>query len=174
MEHSDSTQTIFLSGPAGLARILAQDQPDAALWGQQEMRAMWEHQMLAPIEADLGIVQPPNSSTARDAAEAPGFMGKSFRDLLEDSNPSLSLLKLTKDFAKRTFKEAEDSQLKEIAAALYYASYAAGLTRCGQRLGGMETLELRGGFDWAVGRAWLDEQTKKLLSEGRKLLEHPV
>jgi len=135
---------------------------------------MWEHQMRAPIEIDLDIVRPPDTSAARDSAEAAGFVGKNIRDLLENSNPPLALLKLTKDFAKRTFREAEDSQLKEIAAALYYASYAAGLTRCGQRLGGMETLELRGGFDWALGRTWLDEQTKKLISEGRKLLEHPV
>ena len=170
MNSSDSTQTIFLSGPAGLARVLAQDQPDATLWAQQEMQAMWEHQMLAPIETDLDIAKPPDSSHVSDSVEAAGFVGKSFRYLLENSNAPLALLKLTKDFAKRTFKEAEDSQLKEIAAALYYASYAAGLTHCNQRLGGMETLELRGGFDWAIGRSWLDEQTKKLLSEGRKLL----
>jgi len=171
MDDSDSTQTIFLSGPASLARVLAQDQPDGALWAQQEMRAMWEHQMAAPIEADLDMVQPPNSSAAGEPAEAAGFVGKSFRDLLENSNPPLSLLKLTKDFAKRTFKEAEDSQFKEIAAALYYASYAAGLTHCGQRLGGMDTVELRGGFDWALGRTWLDGQTRKHISDGRALLD---
>ena len=165
MDDSNSSQTIFLSGPASLARILAEDQPDTGLWGQQEMRAMWEHQMSAPMEADLDIAQ---------AEEGAGFTGKSFRDLLENSSPPLALLMLTKDFAKRTFKEAEDSQLKEIAAALYYTSYAAGMTRLGQRLGGMETLELRGGFDWALGRAWLDDQTKELLSQGRKLLEQPL
>ena len=126
---------------------------------------MWEHQMQAPIETDLDIGQPPDGSRGRNSAEAAGFVGKSFRDLLENSNPPLALLMLTKDFAKRTFKEAEDSQLKEIAAALYYASYAAGLTRRGQRLGGMDTLELRGGFDWALGRTWLDEKTKALISK---------
>ena len=137
MNDSDSTQTIFMSGPAGLARILAQDQSDTALWARQEMRAIWEHQMLAPIEADLGCVQSPDSNTARRSTEASTFKGTTFRHLLEDSSPPLALLKLTKDFAKRTLKEAADSQLKEIAAALYYASYAAGLARCGQRLGGM-------------------------------------
>src|SRR5215471_18638171 len=81
MGHSDSTQTIFLSGPAGLARILEQDQPDAALWAQQELRAMWEHQMRAPIEADLGGTQPPNTGTAPDSTEASRFVGKSFREL---------------------------------------------------------------------------------------------
>jgi hypothetical protein len=83
----------------------------------------------------------------------------------------LPLLKLTKEFAKQTIKEAEDPQFKEISAALYYATYAAGLSRCRQKLGGMSEHELRGGFDWALGRAWLDEQTKALILEARKLLD---
>jgi len=167
MDDSDSTQTIFMSGPASLARILAQDQPDTALWAEQEMRAMWQHQMRAPIEADLGNVQSPDSNTAGKSPQATTFKGHSFRDLLHDSSPPLALLKMTKDFAKRTLKEADDSQLKEIAAALYYASYAAGMTRCGQRLGGMAQDELSRGFDWALGRVWLDEPTKTLIAEAR-------
>ena len=40
MQDSDSTDTMFLSGAAGLARILAQDQPETALWEPEEMRAI--------------------------------------------------------------------------------------------------------------------------------------
>jgi len=171
MNDSTSTQTIFLSGPAALARILAQDQPDTALWGPEEMRAMWQHQLQARIEEDLGTVRSLSSSSLRNEPEAAAFKDKSFSDLLHNSKPPLALLKLTKDFAKQMIKEAEDSQLKEIAAALYYASYAAGIARCNQRLGGMSEPELRGGFDWALGRVWLDERTKALIAEGSALLQ---
>ena len=167
MHDSNSTETIFMSGPAGLARILAQDQSEAALWEPEEMRAIWRHQLRAPIEADLSTVQSSNSSALRSAAEAVAFHDKSFSELLLHSSPPLALLKLTKDFAKQTLKEAEDPQLKEIAAALYYASYAAGMTRCGKRVGGMREHELRDGFDWALARVWLDEQTKALIAEAR-------
>jgi len=81
------------------------------------------------------------------------------------------LLKISKNFAKQPLKEAEDPQLKEIAAAVYYTSYAAGILRHGQRLGGMSRHELAGGFDWALGRLWLDEVTKTLISEAKRLLK---
>src|SRR5437016_5071845 len=163
MEHSDPTQTIFLSGPAGLARILAQDQPEAALWGPEEMRAMWLHQLRAPLEADLAAIRSPGSSPPSSTSETLAFKDKSFNDLLLDPNPPLALLKLTKDFAKQTIKDTEDPHLKEIAAVLYYCSYAASMTRCGKRLGGMRSHELKGGFEWAVGREWLDQQTRAMI-----------
>ena len=81
-DNSDSTQTIFLSGPAGLARILAQDQPEAALWGPEEMRAMWLHQLRAPLEADLAAIRSPGSSPPSSTSETLAFKDKSFYDLL--------------------------------------------------------------------------------------------
>jgi hypothetical protein len=170
-EHDhDTTQTIFMSGPAGLARILDQNQKDTALWGPEEMRAMWRHQLRAPLDADLSTVQSANLAVLRLAPETSGFLDKSFENLLQNAKPSLSLLKISKQFAKETFKEAEDPQLKEIAAALYYACYAVGIVAHGQRLGGMSTRELTGGFEWAIGRIWLDEPTKKLIKQARELL----
>src|SRR5438477_11246044 len=102
MNDPTSTQTIFLSGPAGLARILAQDQPCTALWGPEEMRAMWQHQLQARIEEDLGTVRSPSSSALRSAPEATAFKDKNFSDLLHHSKPPLALLRLMKDFAKQT------------------------------------------------------------------------
>ena len=169
-DDSDSTQTIFLSGPRSLARILAQDQPDAALWEPQEMRSIWQHQMRASIESDLGTV----GSTAaafQSSPQAATFQDKSFAETLQSPTVPLALLKLIKEFAKRMIKEAEDAQFKEIAAALYYESYAVGMIRHGQRLGGMSKHELRGGFEWALGRIWLDEETKALIRSAKQSLD---
>lgn len=171
MQDSDSSDTMFMSGAAGLARILAQDQPQTALWEPEEMRAMWQHQLRAPMEADLSTTRSSRSSALRNAPEAVAFDQKSFSELLLHANPPLALLKLTKDFAKQTLKEADDPQLKEIAAALYYVSYAAGMTRCGTRLGGMSEHDLRGGFEWALARIWIDEKSKALIAEARGLLK---
>jgi hypothetical protein len=170
MDEQDSSQTIFLSGPAGLAKILDQNQEDAALWGTGEMNAMWKHQLQAPLDADLSSVSSANLSALRRDLETKSFLEKSFEHLLRSSKPPLSLLKAVKDFAKQTFKGAEDPQFKEIAAALYYATYAMGLISHNQRLGGMKRRELVGGFDWALERTWIDEGTKRLISQAKPLL----
>jgi hypothetical protein len=171
MDERDSSQTIFLSGPAGLAKILDQNQEDAALWGAGEMNAMWKHQLQAPLDADLSSVSSSNLSALRRDPATKSLLEKSFENLLRSDKPPMPLLKTVKDFAKRTFKEAEDAQFKEIAAALYYATYAMGLIWHNQRLGGMKRRELAGGFDWALERTWLDEETKRLISQAKSLLK---
>ena len=171
MQDSDSTDTMFMSNAASMARILAQDQPETALWEPEEMRAMWQHQLRAAMEADLNSLSSAKSKALRNAPEVIAFGQKSFGELLLHSQPPLALLQLTKDFAKQILKEAEDPQLKEIAAALYYVSYAAGMTRCGKRLGAMSGHELRGGFEWALARVWIDDQSKALIAEARGLLQ---
>jgi len=171
MNEHDTSQTIFMSGPAGLARILDQNEKNVALWGPDEMRAMWRHQLRAPLDADLGTVQSANLAVLRLAPETRVFLDKSFENLLHGSKPPLSLLKISKQFAKETFKEAEDAQLKETAAMLYYACYAVAMVAHGQRIGGISGRDLAGGFDWAVGRIWIDEPTKNLIAQARELLK---
>jgi len=116
MNDPTSTQTIFLSGPAALARILAQDQPNTALW-DEEMRAIWAAINCRHESRRTSARCVLSSSSLRNEPEAAAFKDKSFSDLLTIRKPPLALLKLTKDFAKQTLKEAEDSQLQEIAAA---------------------------------------------------------
>src|SRR5438093_9118024 len=100
MHDQDSTDTMFMSNAAGLARILAQDQPETALWEPEEMRAMWQHQLRAAMEADLSTLPSAKSNALRNAPEAIAFGQKSFGELLLHSQPPLVLLQLTKDFAK--------------------------------------------------------------------------
>jgi len=171
MDQQDSSQTIFMSDPAGLAKILDENQETKALWQSGEMKSMWQHQLRAPLEADLNNVPSANLSALRRDSETSPFLEKSFEHLLHHAKPPLLLLKATKDFAKQLFKEAEDAQLKEIAAIIYYASYANGLIRYNQRLGGMHRRELTGGFEWALNRGWLDETTKKIIFEAKQLLK---
>src|SRR5881397_1257906 len=115
MKPSDTSQTIFMTSPQGLAGLLAFDAPDAALWTPEEMKAMWQHQLAAPIDVDLGTVKSPLAAELKNSGRIRPFLKKSFRDLLDDTQPPVELLKLTKEFAKQTLKHSEDAQLKEVA-----------------------------------------------------------
>ena len=170
MKENDTEQTIFMTRPEGLARILALDDT-SDLWEPNELRAIWQHQLSAPLELDLCSVKSSNTSRFKKTVEAEPFHDKSFADLIAHPNPPVELLKLAKEFAKHTLKHSEDAQLKEIASALYYASYAAGIVRCGKKIGSMEDDELTPGFKWALKQAWLDDQTKRLVSEAIDVLQ---
>ena len=56
MNSPESDQTIFMTRSAGLARIFSLDDADRDLWGPEEMEAMWQHQLSAPIDVDLDSV----------------------------------------------------------------------------------------------------------------------
>ncbi len=170
METPDSSNTIFMSGPEGLARMLELDDPHKALWDSEETRAIWHHQLQAPLETDLSTLDSPHSTEIRSLAESQPFLSRSFGEFFEHPHPPAGLLRLIKEFAKRTLNESEDAQLKAIATALYYTSYAAGLARCGTRIGTQEDEELVRGFTWGLKQNWLDAQTKALLKRALEVL----
>jgi hypothetical protein len=170
LETPDSSNTIFMSGPEGLARMLELDEPGKALWDSDETRAIWRHQLQAPLDADLSTLDSAHAAEIRSLAEMQPFLNKSFGEFLQDTHPPIGLLKLIKEFAKRTLNDSEDAQLKAVATALYYGSYAAGLTRCGTRIGTQDNEELERGFKWGLKQTWLDEGTKELMTGALELV----
>ena len=170
LEAPDSSNTIFMSGPEGLARMLELDNPGKALWDSDETRAIWQHQLHAPLEADLSTLDSPHAAEIRSLAESQPFLSQSFAEFFEQAHPPIGLLKLIKEFAKRTLNDSEDAQLKAVATALYYGSYATGLTRCGSKIGTQDDDELERGFKWGLKQTWLDEGTKGLMLSALKLL----
>lgn len=168
MTPDDSEQTIFMTKPEGLARILDVDATD--LWSPEEMQAMWHHQLSAPIDIDLAAVTSVRATILRNSPQFASFQGKTFGDLFAHLEPPIELLELAKEFAKQTLKDSEETQLKEVASALYYASYAAGVVHYQKIIGSMKEDELRPGFNWALKQNWLDDQTKKVILAARQFL----
>ena len=68
-------------------------------------------------------------------------------------------------------KDATDKQFKDVAAALYYTSYAAALACAQKRLGGLGDEDLKRGFKWLLDQPWLDESTHSLIAKANMLLE---
>ena len=165
MALNDSNETSFFNRPEGLARVLALGDSTGDLWSPEEMQAMWQHQLSAPLQIDLDNMHSSRLAELKDAPDLQPHLSKSFADLLLDPQPPFELLKMTKDFAKQILKSGEDSQLNEIATVLYHAAYAAGIVAHQKRLGGMDEAELQRGFRWALSRVWLDDSTRKLIGQ---------
>ena len=147
--------------------MLSLEEAAADIWNPEEMGAMWLHQLGAEVQTDLAGVE----GAAATKGKMQEFAGKSFRQLLQHEHPPIELLRLTKEFAKQTLRDGEEKHLKQLASALYYATYAAGLVRCGTRIGSTKNPDLESGFQWAIELPWLDEGTRALLREGLNWLE---
>jgi hypothetical protein len=141
-----------------------------ALWQPGETEAIWRHQLNARLEADLKPGCFASRVSQLSQSDIKIFRGKSFGELLKHPQPPLELLKLIKEFAKKTLTSSPDLQFREIATALYYAAYAAGLMRHGRRIGKLSEDELTRGFAWAIKQSWLDDFTRELIRESKARL----
>jgi hypothetical protein len=160
----DSAVALSLSGPEPLAALLAAGEAPAGLWRPDEMAAIFEHQMAAPLVVDLRGLAPPVARRLEALAGGQGAPAQSFADLLRQQNPPLELLELVKDFAKTNADHPENGLPREIAAVLYYACIAAALLRLKARISKLSDADLGRGLRWAVEQPWLDEETRHLLA----------
>jgi hypothetical protein len=106
----------------------------------------------------------------RTLSETHGLSLKSFSDLFEHPAPPIELLEAVKDFAKANLDHPESGLPGEIAAALYYTSIAAALVHLDSRISQLTDADLRRGLLWVMEQAWVDEATKKLLTQALKKL----
>ena len=76
-----------------------------ALWQPGETEAIWRHQLNARLEADLKPGCFASRVSQLSQSDIKIFRGKSFGELLKHPQAPLELLKLIKEFAKKTFNQ---------------------------------------------------------------------
>ena len=165
MAEFDSSAAVLKSRSQKLATLMGAGEDRARLWRADELAAIFRHQMSAPMVVDLGTFDPRTATRLRTLSEAQGLLLRSFADLFHHPAPLIELLELVKDFAKANLDHPESGLPGEIAAALYYTSIAAALVRLDARISQLPDADLQRGLRWTLEQAWLDETTKKLLTQ---------
>jgi hypothetical protein len=172
MSDFDSTAAVFKSRPENLAALMEAGKECTRLWRADELTAIFQHQMSAPVLVDLGGFDPTTAARLKTLSDAEGLILKSFSDLFHHSSPPLELLKLTKDFAKANLDQPESTLPGQIATALYYTCIAAALVRLDIRISQLSDERLRQGLLWVNAQAWIDEKTKELLVGALEKISH--
>lgn len=161
---------VFRASPQRLANVMGLRDDTHRLWTAEELSAIFEHQMRAPVSVDLGAMEPHLAAKLRMLADATGLLLKSFADLFQHPQPPIELLKLVKDFAKLNRDRTESLLPNEVATALYYLSIAAGLVRLGHRITALPNTELRRGFAWMLAQPWISGPQRELVEEAQRKL----
>jgi hypothetical protein len=146
------------------AKLLEFGTGRASLWAPDELGAILQHQLAAPLEPDLSVVDPsfaerwPALSTVADQRI------QTFRDLFQHACPPVELLELAKRFAKHCRTQTEPVLPEEIATVLYFAAIATALVRTGHRISGLNDQALWSGLNWALQQPWLDATLREILN----------
>ena len=158
------------SEPSSLARMMALDTSTKHDWHRTELGSILRHQLNAPLGFDLGNFAPESRATL-DALCQPGSIQlETFGDLLRHPHPPIGVLKLMKEFAKANRDKPDSSFPTEIATVIYFAAIVVALTRCGQRITGLDDDALRRGVAWVVAQPWVDESTRSLFRDAQTLI----
>jgi hypothetical protein len=163
MSEFNSARALFQSTPKSLAAFMAAGAEHARMWRPEELKAIFQHQMSAPVLVDLGGFDPAVAARLKNLTAAQGLLLSSFLDLFLHENPPVELLVLTKDFAKANMDHPESSLPGEVAAVLYYAAIAAASVRLGERISQLSDGELRRGLTWAGAQTWVEPRIRQLL-----------
>jgi hypothetical protein len=135
-----------------------------------DLSSLLVHELRSPIEFELG--QETRSRQNLPSEERSSI--HSFQELFQHRVPPLSLLQMTKDFAKSHIFHPESNLVKEVATTLYYASIALALTRHHTSISQLTGDELLRGLDWCLAQPWMDPQLRLIFSEATDYLrQHP-
>jgi hypothetical protein len=146
---------------AGL--ITLADAPGHAGWTADDLAAIWRHQLVAPLMADLGSVAA-DAQTTVISVHAPLSI-QSLAGLFAHPSPPLDVLRMVKDLSRMQGSRPETAYPQQVAVALYYLAIALGLVRLGRRMSTMDDARLRDGMEWVIQQAWLDQATRDIASE---------
>ena len=170
MSEFDSAGTLSKSPPKSLAAFLAAGEERARLWQPEELGAIFQHQMSAPILVDLGALDRATAGRLKTLSNAQGLLLKSFSDLLLHPVPPIELLTLTKDFAKGNMEQPDSSLPNEVAAVLYYASIAAAFVRLDKRISQLTDADFQRGLAWAKAQSWVQAAFTQLFDQALQKL----
>ena len=168
----DSTSAVFAGDAAQLLGLIDVNETTPSTWRLEDLEAMFRHQMSAPLDFDLSAEAFLGSATMEALNELPE-VDKSgtatFGRLFLHPKPPIGLLKLSKDFFKRTAKlHPKDSAEHQVAYLCYLLSVIAARLRHGKRITTLGDSELLTGLDWALKQAWVEKPILKVLVDARK------
>jgi hypothetical protein len=146
------------SDPSRLAQLFELEDTPHRAWSQEELGAMLSHQLAAPLLLDLERVAPFGPAVPQGSVRP----SLTFGELLSQSQPSLELLKKTKQFAKASRVRGESALPPEIATLLYFGSIVVARHRLGERISEQSDEALVYGVQWVIDQPWVDEATRGL------------
>ena len=172
MKKSYASDVVFLSTPEQISQLLHLDETKPEPWQEDDLPAMIQHQMSAPLEFDLGSAKLSGSElkTASESfASATHSNIRTFGELLKNPRPPLDLLRLSQKFFRQKVKEhPKGSSEQKLSYLFYLLSIVVARIRHGANISRLTDDEQLQAIKSMIKKTWVEEKILELLSEGRK------
>ena len=123
------------------------------IWREDELHAIFRHQLDTPLDVDLGPAQGESMDPAL-----------TFGQLLRSPNPSIERLRQVKQFAKSCGSRDDGRLPRQVAAALYISAIAAATIGCDEPITESSAEELGAKLSWAASLDWLPDDLRETLA----------
>jgi len=144
-------------------------------WTAEDMRDLLAHQLQMPL-VNLTLVAPVGqAATAKTRGASGASLGvaecfanqqpATLADLFADPQPPIEILEAAKSFSRQQTRRSAEGLPTDISSAVYFASIAAAQVRLGQSITKSDELVLEQGYRSLVGRPWLDNGLRELLTQ---------
>ncbi|NQT91883.1 MAG: hypothetical protein HQ559_03910 [Lentisphaerae bacterium] len=163
---NDRKHSILDPSSESIRVLLDEVAAENRLWSADDLRDVLNHQWSAPLAVDLSGLTVENAERVEMLATSKGLLLRSFGDLLEHPHPPLSLLVLTKEFAKRCLSSSNGAVPHDVARVLYFASIATALDRCSLRITKLGDKQIADGISWALSLDWIPTGARGVLAAG--------
>lgn len=170
MPEFDSVDAVGSATPEQLARILHANQETCSSWTEQDLPAMYRHQLSARLESAPSQSRLPQSGEHVQPS-TPALT--TLHDVLCCPQPPIALLRSLKDRFKAQAGPADDRDAEQMVAYLFYLlSIAAAQVKLAARITTLADVDLLRAYDWARVLPFLEQSDRTLLNEARDKLQH--
>jgi len=138
------------------------------LWRDDDLAAMFRHQLATPLEFDLGQQMPQVLRDLRTSAEGAAAACRTFRQILLDDATGVvtpdAVLEAIKNYGKSLGRHRDSVVPREIGKLLYFCAIAAARVRSGTQISDLPSPALESGLRWAMQQPWIDDPSRQLLA----------
>lgn len=140
--------------PARLAKLLDLDTHVEPVGGKDDFSAILAHQLNSALVDEL---DPSNPGRVRELASAATPPVVTFGDLLNHPHPPADLLRLVKNFARKSGERSGGHLPHDVVSALYFGSIAVAIARANVRISELDLPAIQKGVAWADNSPWIQQ-----------------
>jgi len=170
----NSSEALARSDASQLLKLMSVGETTSGALRTEDLPAMLRHQLLAPLE--FGPRKVPASlieARKRSVKSSPRAEGsaRTFKDLLDDPQPPLELLKMAKDYFKDRAGGSDERQPEQaVAYLMYQLAITLARVRLENPITRLADSDLLKGAQWVLAQEWVEEKTRTFFAEASRRL----